>query len=117
MTEIFAAIFVSAAISFTITVTSIFSFLREWVSKIHPKLEELIFCPWCLNHYVVFIMLLTSNIELFKVSEYIIYNFFFTSFAIIGAAGILHYVLLRAYEPVMKNMLDRKMEKLRNQKK
>lgn len=115
--EIISAIFVSAAISFTVTTTSIFGGLRELVSKIHHKLEELIFCPWCFNHYVVFTMLLTSNIQLLNISNNYLYNFLFTSFCIIGGAGVLHYVLLRAYEPVQKVMMMRQMEKLQAKRK
>lgn len=111
--NILAAIFVSAAISFTITRTGIFTSFRELISSVHPKLEQLIWCPWCLNHYVVIIMLLTSDIELLEVSKYSIYNFLFTMFLIVGAAGILHYVLIRAYEPVIDTMLERELEKSR----
>ena len=111
--SIIQAILVTAAISFTVTTTSVFSFLREWVSKIHPKLEELIFCPWCFSHYVVFTILLTSNIKGIIVSSNIYYQFFFDAFTIIGGSGILHYILLRAYEPVTKLLVQRKIDKLK----
>lgn len=101
-------------ISFTITFTSIFSGFRELVAKMHKKLEQLIFCPWCLNHYVVAIFLLTSDLDYIVVSKYVLYNFLVTLFAMVSIGGLLHYVLVRAYEPVHKNMLMRSMEKLQN---
>lgn len=110
--DIVCSIFVSAAISFTITTTSVFEWLRELVAKIHPKMEQLIFCPWCLNHYVVATMLLVLDIDLVDISNYYIIRFLFTLFLIVGAAGILHYVLLRAYTPVISMMVERKIAKL-----
>jgi len=112
MSNILLAAFCCAAISFTVTVTSIFSWLRELLSKIHPKVEELMFCPWCFNHYVVIVLLLTSNIRLVVVSDWGIYNFLFTLFVIVGLSGLIHYVLLRAYEPIHKAAIQRKLDKL-----
>jgi len=105
---------VASAISFTITSTSLFSPVRELISKIHHKLEELIFCPWCFNHYVVFIMLLTSDVKGIQVSINPVYQFFFDAFTIIGGSGLVHYVLLRAYEPVAKAMTQRMIDKMKN---
>lgn len=101
-----------AAISFTITTTSMFKWLREPIAKLHPKLEELIFCPWCLGHWITFIILLTSDVPLICVTGVLFYNFMVTAFTIVAMAGLVHYVLLRAYEPVAKLMMARKMEQL-----
>lgn len=101
-----------AAISFTITTTSMFKWLREPVANIHPKLEELIFCPWCLGHWITFVILLTSNTPLIIVTNVVFYNFMVTAFVIIAVAGLVHYVLLRSYEPVAKLMMNRQLEKL-----
>lgn len=108
------AAFCCAAISFTVTVTSIFSGLRELLSKIHPKIEELVFCPWCFNHYVVIVFLLTSEVRLVNVSNWTVYNFLFTVFVLVGLGGIIHYVLLRAYEPIHKALMQRRLDKLKN---
>jgi hypothetical protein len=110
-----AAAFTSAAISFTITFTGVFKPVRDYISSVHPKAGELIHCPWCFNHYVVFIMLPLGGVPLIPVMSQvgffsIIFNFFFTAFAIIGAAGVIHYVLLRAYEPVAKAEAFRKIQ-------
>lgn len=99
--------FASAAISFTITTTSIFKWLRELVSPVHHKFEELIHCPWCLSHYITLFWML---IYLRHLSFML---FILTWFAIQGIIGLLHYVYLRTYEPVAKAMAQRLIEKLR----
>lgn len=103
----------SATISFTITTTSMFTWFREGVSKLGVnKLEELVFCPWCFSHYVTLIILLTSkNVSTLNVTTGKFYNFMFTWFAIQAVIGLLHYVLLRAYEPVAKQMAYRHQKK------
>lgn len=107
-----AAAFTSAAISFTITFTSIFKPVRDYIYNISPKLGRLIHCPWCFNHYVIFIMIPLGKVPLIPVTPQlgffsILFNFFFTAFAVIGAAGLIHYVLLRAYKPVAEAELFR----------
>lgn len=106
----------AAAISFTITTTSMFKWLRELVSPIHKKIEELIHCPWCLSHWIVFVIMLTANVDLIPISDYYLYNWLFTAFVIIAPIGLYHYVILRAYEPVMKAMVQRELQKLKEKK-
>lgn len=103
----------AAAISFTVTWTSIFEPVRGVVGKLHPKLEELINCPWCFCHYVVFAILLLTRLEYVQAFGYQWANFFITAFAAICVCGILHWVLLRAYEPVTRRKVDEHMAKLR----
>lgn len=103
-----------AAISFTVTITSMFKWLLELLSKIHPKVEELIHCPWCFGHWVTFAILLTaSKVRLLAVTDTWFYNFMFTAFVVMGMAGLVLYVLLRAFEPVLKAMLARQIENAR----
>lgn len=109
--EIILAALCVAGISFTITVTSIFKWFRELLSKIHPKIEELVHCPWCFSHYVGLIMLLVSDVNLVDVSIHTWFNFLVTWFAMIAINGLVHYVLVRAYEPVAKAMAARHIEK------
>lgn len=85
-----------SAITFTVTTTSIFSWVREQVSRIHPKIEELIHCPWCLSFYVT--LCWTRNVTFV--------------FAIMTISGLCHYVLLRAYEPVQQASARRELEKI-----
>lgn len=102
-----------AGISFTVTVTSIFMPLREAVSKLHPKLEELIHCPWCLNHYVTFAVVAITQPE--ELERQGLWAYFLICFAVIAASGVIHFVLLRAYEPVSRAMLQRKLDKLQEE--
>jgi hypothetical protein len=103
--------FFVASVSFTISVTSIFSWLRELVAKIHPKLEELIFCPYCLGHYICLITLgiLNPDIPVVTTNGYI--NFLIIWLSIMTPVSLFHYVMLRAYQPVAETMSYRKWVK------
>jgi hypothetical protein len=97
-----------SAISFTITWTSIFEPVRNLVSKLGHKFEQLIHCPWCFNHYVA------------AVAVIVLYKFDWLQmivmwFAVVAAGGLVHYILLRAYEPVLKAALDREFRKRQSQ--
>lgn len=116
METIFITALCAAGISFTVTWTSIFEPVRGVIGKLHPKLEELINCPWCFCHYVVFAILLLTKLEYVQAFKYQWANFFFTSFAVICVCGVLHWVLLRAYEPVMQKKIDEQMSKARKAK-
>jgi len=104
-----------SALTFTICVTSIFSWLRELISKIHPKLEELIFCPWCLSFWLTTCLLLfrDKDVKLLIITNYLVINFLLTVFSIMTISGIIHFVLLRAYEPIAKTMAQRMLNKLK----
>jgi len=103
-----------SGVSFTITVTSIFKWLRELVSPIHQKLEELIHCPWCLSHWIAFMVFL--KMDLIQFCDSLLWNYFLTVFSAITVSGLSHFALLRAYEPVAKMMVERMIMKKRNEK-
>ena len=110
----------AASISYTISYTSIFLGFREWISKFHHKLEELIHCPYCLCHYVILTIMFTTNdisSKLVPITNNIVYNFLFTWFCIVCVTSLLHCVMLIAYRPVMKYMTDRKIAKIQKRKK
>lgn len=109
----------AASISYTISYTSIFLGFREWISKFHHKLEELIHCPYCLCHYVILTIMFTTNdisSKLVPITNNIVYNFLFTWFCIVCVTSLLHCVMLIAYRPVMKYMTDRKIAKIQQRK-
>lgn len=109
----------AASISYTISYTSIFLGFREWISKFHHKLEELIHCPYCLCHYVILTIMFTTNdisSKLVPIANNIVYNFLFTWFCIVCVTSLLHCVMLIAYRPVMKYMTDRKIAKMQQRK-
>ena len=110
----------AASISYTISYTSIFLGFREWISKFHHKLEELIHCPYCLCHYVILTIMFTTNdisSKLVPIANNIVYNFLFTWFCIVCVTSLLHCVMLIAYRPVMQYMTDRKIAKIQKRKK
>jgi hypothetical protein len=96
-----------SAISFTITWTSIFEPVRNLVSKLGQKFEQLIHCPWCLNHYIVLIVVIIFY-------RYDWLQMIMMWFAIVAAGGLVHYVLLRAYKPVLKAAIEREFQKHHN---
>jgi len=105
----------SAAISFTITTTTIFLWLRELVSPIHHKLEELIHCPWCLGHYVAATLLIIFNSKTLFIDINPFWHYILNWFTAVCIMGLCHYILLQAYIPIGKAMVDRQIQKLRNQ--
>ena len=109
----------AASISYTISYTSIFLGFREWISKFHHKLEELIHCPYCLCHYVILTIMFTTNdisSKLVPITNNIVYDFLFTWFCIVCVTSLLHCVMLIAYRPVMQYMTDRKIAKIQQRK-
>lgn len=109
----------AASISYTISYTSIFLGFREWISKFHHKLEELIHCPYCLCHYVILTIMFTTNdisSKLVPIANNIVYNFLFTWFCIVCVTSLLHCVMLIAYRPIMQYMTDRKIAKMQQRK-
>ena len=109
----------AASISYTISYTSIFLGFREWISKFHHKLEELIHCPYCLCHYVILTIMFTTNdisSKLVPITNNIVYDFLFTWFCIVCVTSLLHCIMLIAYRPVMKYMTDRKIAKIQQRK-
>ena len=110
----------AASISYTISYTSIFLGFREWISKFHHKLEELIHCPYCLCHYIILTIMFTTNdisSKLVPIANNIVYDFLFTWFCIVCITSLLHCVMLIAYRPVMQYMTDRKIAKIQKRKK
>jgi|SRR5690606_10108936 len=100
--------FACASISFTITYTSIFEPLRNLISRLGKKADQLIHCPWCFNHYVVFIV-----VAIFHQSSFL--EYLLRCFAIIGACALLHYVMLRAYKPIAKLTMIRELQRLQKE--
>lgn len=97
----------AASISYTISVTSIFEWLRNLIEDyIGGKIEELIHCPYCLGHYVVLVIMFTTKglrYHLMPISGNIVYDFLFTWFCIVCVLSLLHYFMNLAYKPIAEN--------------
>lgn len=93
-----------AAVSYTIATTGIFLWLRnlfspssDWVTV--SIIGTLLRCPWCLNHYVCVLGIIVSSPDGgVQPWDWWLVHWF----ALVGSGGLIHYVLLRAYEPVAR---------------
>lgn len=72
-------------------------------------LSELFHCPWCLNHYVVLFFMLCGATNSLTLVE-----FFLNWFGLVGAGGVVHFLLLRAYESVPKRIVQEKIDILKS---
>ncbi len=104
-----------SAITFTISVTSIAKPVREFISKIHPKLEELIHCPWCLSFWFLLAIVSSWDIPPIHIFKWNIVNIIFTLFSIYSICGLIHFVLLRTYKPIAEMLVNREIQKLNRQ--
>lgn len=107
--------FACAGISYTITCTSVFKWFRESIGAHHKKLDELVHCPWCFNHYVCLAALYVSR-GTYEITDVAVIDFIISWFFMVTIGGIIHYVLLRSYEPVIKATIQRQLERLQNGK-
>lgn len=102
--------FAVASISYTISMTAAFKWLRD-LNIIFFK--DVIKCPYCLSHYIAFAILaiITYSNEISITIPFtgcFYFNFIITWFSVIGITAIMHKFILSAYEPVLKqNLLDR----------
>lgn len=103
-----------AGISFTITTTSVFKWLRNFISKAGSTAEEWIHCPWCLNHYISLIAWLwLPRYSFDSISAWPTLGLLWLSTVTIG--GLVHYALLRAYKPTAEAEARRKIDQLNKQ--
>ena len=97
----------AASISYTISVTSIFEWLRNLITNhIGGKIEELIHCPYCIGHYVVLVIMFTTKYvenHLIPITETMVYDFLFTWFCIVCVLSLLHDFMNLAYKPIAEN--------------
>ena len=114
---ILAVALCAACIAYTISMTSIFKWLRDFVEKHLPeKIDELIHCPYCLSHYIVLAIMFTTknlNENLIHINDFVVYNFLFTWFVIVCIIALIHFVMVRAYAPVAELETFRKLKKFR----
>ena len=66
MKEVIFLSFVTASISFTVSETKLFKPLREWVKTKNPFFGELLFCGYCLGHWVALELVIIFQPKLFE---------------------------------------------------
>lgn len=106
-----------AALSFTISITGVFGWLRNLLSKMGKGVEELIHCPFCVAFWLTVGLGLGIPEIVPRIVSIFIVDFPIWVMAILGIVGILHYPLLRTYEPIGKLRLERLKKRLTKQQK
>lgn len=106
-----------ASVSYTVTQTPLFKPFRDLVGRIHPKIDQLFHCPYCFGHWLTFAVIwYTDNpISFVKYGYYYpAIDFLISSFAVMGAAAVLHFLIVRAYEPIIREQFEREMRRAKN---
>ncbi len=93
-----------ASISFTLTKTPVFDWLRDWLRKrVRGKFTLLLFelweCPYCMSHWVAFALLAALWPYEFTSSLYV--NFVICSFVVITLATFIFQAII-----LMKDLMD-----------
>jgi hypothetical protein len=66
MVKVICLSFVTAAISFTVAETKLFTSPREWMKKKSPFWGELLSCGYCFGHWVAFGLVVIYRPRLFE---------------------------------------------------
>jgi len=83
-----------ASVTYTISITRIFEAVRNKFEKSSSFAGHLIKCPYCLSHYITILFFIISPSIKFDIITY---------FGTIGIVSIFHFIMIRAYEPLMKS--------------
>ena len=92
--DIYEILILSLAVSsasVTIAVSNSMEWLRSLVSKLGPRFEELIHCPYCLSHWLAAIATLTWIKG--SMSELVMTGFAIVTIASLASVGIIHLFL------------------------
>lgn len=101
--------FATASISFTISWTMAFHWFRSMFDE-ESKLGELVHCPYCLGHYVAWVVLLSfEELRPAALGDWPV--LFISWFAVMGLVIPIHFVALRAYAPVAEAVFRRQRER------
>lgn len=99
MTDILLMLFLFslpvAAVSYTVTRSSIFRGFRNFVDRKNQKLGELVSCPYCFSHWVsaATILYILLYYQVVRLSDYFVADFVFMTFALVamssGVCGLI----------------------------
>lgn len=111
LTTWLCAALAAAAISYVVTRAGIFEPVRDAVERRSHKLGELLRCPLCFGHWVIFIMAAFIQEPAFAGNW--VFGMVISIFASVCIMAMVHFVLLRAYTPIMTEGLHEKMAALK----
>lgn len=105
----------AASITYTLCCTSIFRRPREYIAKKIPRLESLVYCPYCLGHYIslIIVLLIIDKYNTLPITNYTLINVLLMWFMVITIMSLVHKTILKTYEPIAKAKAMR--AKLKNQ--
>lgn len=85
-----------SAISVTVTRSTVFKPLREWLEKkawLHGKIAELFSCPYCFSHWVSFAGVGTIGVRIvdcpLPIHYKMVVDFLVTAFAMVSLAAFI----------------------------
>lgn len=80
-----------STVTYTITRSVLFKFLRNWVLNRNETLGKFIGCPYCLSHWVTafFVILLYVYSPIIMVTDVLLLDATITMFATIGLVSII----------------------------
>jgi hypothetical protein len=83
--------FITASVSFTITETKLFKPIRNWVKRSNSFFGDLLFCGYCLGHWLAFSLVAIYRPRLFNSMWPLDY---FLTAIVITWLGALQWVLM-----------------------
>lgn len=81
MEQIIHLSFITASISFTVTETTLFLPIREWVKKKHSFSGRMLSCGYCLGHWIAFALVAIYRPRLFE--SWWLLDYFLTAVVIV----------------------------------
>lgn len=98
----------AAGLSYIIACSAIMKPLRNQISKLGKMWEKFIHCPFCIGCWLAAI-----PIGIYAVKWWAVIIMFFGTISIMA---LLHFIMLRAYEPIAKLATLRKIQEHQKQK-
>lgn len=100
-----------ASTSYTITRAGIFEPVRAWIEAKSGKLGELMRCPYCIGHWLAGAAAICIGNPAVVVGNAIV-DYAVSIFGMMAVVGVIHFVLIRTYQPIMKENVRVELAKL-----
>jgi len=95
--QIIVLAFAAAAISTTITKAFIFAPMREWIFKRNEWFGELFSCPYCMSHWVGFVLVAIYRPILVEMCFVI--DLLISVFVLVAISAIVSGLILKLHKP------------------